>query len=72
MSTISMRSSLIVSTFGNPVLDVEMVNSKNSVLSLVGNMFAEALILKSLKLRSSYGFNIYQLRLVSLFSQVLP
>ena len=45
-------------TFGNPALDVELLNLKKSMLTLVGNMFAEAQILKYFKFRSSWGFNL--------------
>jgi TonB-dependent SusC/RagA subfamily outer membrane receptor len=45
-------------TDGNPALNVELINVKDSRLTLVGNMFAEVAILKDLKFRSSYGFNL--------------
>jgi TonB-dependent starch-binding outer membrane protein SusC len=45
-------------TEGNPALAVELINVKDSRLTLVGNMFAEVSILKDLKFRSSYGFNL--------------
>jgi hypothetical protein len=43
---------------GNPVLAGELEHLKRQNLTLVGNMFAEATILKDLKLRSSWGFNL--------------
>lgn len=45
-------------TEGNPALAVELINVKDFRLTLVGNMFAEVSILKDLKFRSSYGFNL--------------
>ena len=45
-------------TFGNPVLGAELLNLNKSMLTLVGNMFAEAQILKDFKFRSSWGFNL--------------
>jgi TonB-dependent starch-binding outer membrane protein SusC len=43
---------------GNPLLDIEAYNWKSSRLTLVGNMYAEAAILKDLKFRTSWGFNL--------------
>jgi TonB-dependent starch-binding outer membrane protein SusC len=43
---------------GNPALDNETQFWKSTRLTLVGNMFAEATILKDLKYRSSFGFNL--------------
>ena len=43
----------------NPVMQAALFNMKTSHLTLVGNMFAEATILKHLKLRSSWGFDVY-------------
>lgn len=43
---------------GNPVLQALLQNYPKSYMTLVGNMFAEATILKNLKLRSSFGTNI--------------
>ncbi len=42
----------------NPVLQALLQNYPKSYMTLVGNMFAEATILKNLKLRSSFGSNI--------------
>ena len=42
----------------NPLLTAALNNQKQSYLTMVGNMFAEATILKDLKVRSSWGFNI--------------
>ncbi len=43
---------------GNPVLAGELNNLENDNLTLVGNMFAEITILKDLKFRSNWGFNL--------------
>ena len=43
---------------GNPALNVELQNYKTSRLTLVGNMFGEATILKDFKFRSAWGFNL--------------
>jgi len=45
-------------TGGNPLLDLNLISMNKSGLTLVGNMFAEASILKDLKIRSSWGFNL--------------
>ncbi len=45
-------------TGDNPVLMVDLMNWKNSLLTLAGNIFGEAKIIKDLTFRSSYGFNI--------------
>ncbi len=52
---------------GNPLLTAALLHLKQSNLTLVGNMFAEATILKDLKLRSSWGFNIAN-KDISIFS----
>lgn len=43
---------------GNPVGTIAMSNLLNTNLTLVGNLFAEATLLKNFKFRSSFGFNI--------------
>lgn len=45
-------------TDGNPALNVELMNVREARLTLLGNMYGEISILKDLKFRSSYGFNL--------------
>jgi len=45
-------------TGDNPVFDLNLIRTNKSGFTLVGNMFVEASILKDLKLRSSWGFNL--------------
>ena len=42
----------------NPVATIQLENFPLSYFTMVGNLFAEATILKEIKLRSSWGFNM--------------
>lgn len=42
----------------NPVMQTELDKNNQTSLSIVGNIFGEATILKDFKLRSSWGFNL--------------
>jgi TonB-dependent starch-binding outer membrane protein SusC len=42
----------------NPVLKTKLVNKEQTSLTIAGNVFAELRLLKNLKFRSNYGFNI--------------
>jgi TonB-linked SusC/RagA family outer membrane protein len=42
----------------NPVMETELQNYPLSYLTMVGNIFAEGTLLKDLKFRTSWGFNI--------------